>query len=115
MFVLHLYGHSDRPKVGTRSITVTATPTPDTPAAPLPALRINYTPAPKPVINLHEVQLVLTAFDRAQAINPQPVPQALATIVAAGSLQGLDLSQEATVLAPRLARRAAQPLMSIAH
>jgi hypothetical protein len=77
------------------------------------ALHLNTATTAKPVINLHEVQLVLTAYDRAQVINPQPVPQALATIVAAGSLQGLDLSQEATALAPRLARRQSQPTMRI--
>lgn len=76
-------------------------------------LHLNTATPAKPVINLLEIKLVLTAYDRAQAINPQPVPQALATIVAAGSLQGLDLSQEATALAPRLARRQCQPTMRI--
>jgi hypothetical protein len=85
------------------------------PATPATELHINTATPAKPVINLYEVQLVLTAYDRAQAINPQPVPQALATIVAAGSLQGLDLSQEATALAPRLARRQHQPTMRIAR
>jgi hypothetical protein len=78
-------------------------------------LSINRTPAPKPRINLAEVALVRRAFAAALAIDPTlPVPTAMAHIVAAGTVQGLDLSQEATALTPHLEAAATRPLLRLA-
>jgi hypothetical protein len=74
-------------------------------------LTIDRTPTAKPVINLAEARIVKTSFYR--AYRPGLCTRTLlAGIVAAGSLQGLDLSQEAEALAPLLERP--QPLMRLA-
>ncbi len=74
------------------------------------AMHINTTPAPKPVINLAEAKLVRTAFQR--SYRPGLCGRTiLAGIVATGTLQGLDLSQERDMLEPILLAETRQPLM----
>jgi hypothetical protein len=76
-------------------------------------LQVNYTPAPKPVINLSEARLVKQSFWT--AYRPGLCARTLlAGIVATGSLQGLDLSQERDALEPLLLQQTQQPLRRLA-
>ena len=76
-------------------------PTTATPAAAASVLRVNREAAPKPVVNLAELNIVTTSFRR--GYRPGCCTRTLlAGIVAAGSVAGLDLSQEADYAAPRL-------------
>lgn len=76
-------------------------------------MHINTTPAPKPVINLGEAKLVTTAFKRSwrPGLCGRTI---LAGIVATGTLQGLDLSQERDALEPMLLAETRKPLMRLA-
>jgi len=76
-------------------------------------MHINTTPAPKPVINLAEARLVVSAFRR--SYRPGLCGRTiLAGIVATGTLQGLDLSQERDLLEPQLLAETQLPTMRLA-
>lgn len=78
-------------------------------------LTINRTPARKPLVNLSELHLVQTAHRR--AYRPGLCHRMLlAGIVATGTLQGLDLTDEAEFELAQLeapGRADAQPLMRV--
>jgi hypothetical protein len=76
-------------------------------------MHLNTTPATKPVINLTEAKLVRTAFRR--SYRPGLCARTiLAGIVATGTLQGLDLSQERDALEPLLLAETQRPAMRLA-